>query len=202
MCTWGRCPTPCQVHGSVGAVYPVRSLFPGGPAPPQAQGDTRRDNNTGLGQLSSSGVSSRSNYRSLPVRTGLDAPGGRGMPGGWSLLACPVPSPLPSVPSKRRILGCVPWRPGIRACAAGIVLPRPWLPKAAGRSPPCPEPPAELFPRPRRTRAPALYRARPAVCGALSPGRTSSGSDPGNLEAPLPLLRFCPSSLLSAFLSG
>ena len=35
-----------------------------------------------------------------------------------------------------------------------------------------------------------------------SPGCTSSISDPGNLEAPLPLLWFCWVSLLSAFPSG
>ena len=32
-CTWGSCPAPCQVQGSVGVVYPVRPLFPGSPAP-------------------------------------------------------------------------------------------------------------------------------------------------------------------------
>lgn len=58
------------------AVYPMRPLFPGGPNPFQAQGDTRRDNTIGNGQLSSPGVSSRSNYRSSQsVLTGLDAPG-------------------------------------------------------------------------------------------------------------------------------
>ena len=35
--------------------------------------------------------------------------------------------------------------------------------------------------------------------GALSPGHTSFASDLGRLEAPLPLLWFCPSSLLSDF---
>ena len=27
MCTWGSCPASCHVHGSVGAVYPVRPLL-------------------------------------------------------------------------------------------------------------------------------------------------------------------------------
>ena len=59
VCIWGSCPSP---PGSVGAVNPVRPPYPGGPAPFQAQGDTRKNNTTGSGQLSSSGVSSRSNY--------------------------------------------------------------------------------------------------------------------------------------------
>ena len=36
----------------------------------------------------------------------------------------------------------------------------------------------------------------------LSPPRTPSVGDSGRLEAPLLLPQFCPSSLLSAFLSG
>ena len=48
-------------------------LFPGSPAPSQAQSITRR-NNSGSGLPSCPGVSSRSNYHSLPVCTGLDAP--------------------------------------------------------------------------------------------------------------------------------
>ena len=31
----GSFPTPCQVHNSVGDVYPVSPLFPGGPDPPR-----------------------------------------------------------------------------------------------------------------------------------------------------------------------
>ena len=65
---------PCQVHVSVGAIYPVRPLVPGSSAQSQAQGDTRR-NNSDSGKLSSPGVSSSSNYHSLPVHRGLDAPG-------------------------------------------------------------------------------------------------------------------------------
>ena len=57
----GDLPCPLPLHVSVGAVYPVRPLFPGGPAPFQAHGDTRRNNHTASGQLSSPGVSSCSN---------------------------------------------------------------------------------------------------------------------------------------------
>ena len=35
MCSWESCPAPCQVHGSVGAVYPVSPLFPGAPFHPR-----------------------------------------------------------------------------------------------------------------------------------------------------------------------
>lgn len=58
----GELPVPCLVHRSVGAVYPVRPLFPGGHAQSKAQGDTRRNNHTGGGQVPSPGVSSHSNY--------------------------------------------------------------------------------------------------------------------------------------------
>ena len=64
---------PHRVPGSVGAVYPVRPLFLGGP-PLSGTGDTRRNNTAGGGQLSSPGVSSPSNYRSLLVHRGVDAP--------------------------------------------------------------------------------------------------------------------------------
>ena len=69
-------------------------------------------------------------------------------------------------------------------------------------SPLCLEPPPELLPKPRRSRAPVLYHTWPMVCGALSPGGTSSVSDPGRLEAPLPFLGFCPSSLQASFPPG
>ena len=96
----GEVPRPLQVHGSVGAVYPVRPLLPGSPAPSQAQGDTRRNNNSGGGQLSSPRVSSRSNYRSLPVRRDLDAlgEGGADLHSSWpqaaeaSSVSCVLPA--------------------------------------------------------------------------------------------------------------
>ena len=64
VCTWGICPTPYLMHGSVRALYPVRPLGPGSLGPSQAQGDTRRNKNSGRGQLSCPGVSSISNYHS------------------------------------------------------------------------------------------------------------------------------------------
>ena len=66
------CPLPgAQLRG---AVYSMKPLFPGGPALSQAQNETRR-NNTDGSLLSRPGVSFHSNYHSLPVRRGLDAPG-------------------------------------------------------------------------------------------------------------------------------
>ena len=57
---------------------------------------------------------------------------------GASLLSCALPSP--PVPRERRILGCVPWRPGFR----GLPLEsRSWA-----AQPPPREPPPELLPRP------------------------------------------------------
>ena len=102
------------VHSSVGAVYPVRPLFPGGPTPCQAQGDTMRNNNTDGGQPSTSRIRSHSHYYSLPVHTGLDAPragdadlhsletpGGRRFPS----VLCPLRLRLSW--EERRFLGCV-----------------------------------------------------------------------------------------------
>ena len=56
----GELPSPQWVPGSVGAVYPVMPLFPGSPTLYQAQSDTRKNNHTDGGQLSSPEVSSRS----------------------------------------------------------------------------------------------------------------------------------------------
>ena len=67
-------PPPHQLPGSVGAADPMRPLFPDGPALSQAQGDSRRENNTGSGQLFNSGVSSCSDFHSLPVHRVLGAP--------------------------------------------------------------------------------------------------------------------------------
>ena len=130
MYTWGCCHALCQVHGSMGAVYPVRHLFPGSPAPSQTQGDTSRDNHTSRGQLSSFGVSSHSNYGSLPVCTGLGAPctgalicTAWGCPeAGDSSLSCVLPTSV----CPGAIAGC--WAVslgtlGSEAYTPGIVLP-------------------------------------------------------------------------------
>ena len=192
---------PARCTGSVGAIYPVRPLVPGGPT------STRQRVTPGGTTLA---VASSPAVESAPAVTttalSLQRPGCS--PGGvrrsaqlgpalrQELPRCPVSSLPPPVPGggERRILGCVPRALGSGACAAGIMLLGPGLPKAAGHSPLHPEPPPELLPRPRRPCAPALYHALPRD--------TSSVSDPGNLGASLPLLWFCPGSLLSAFPSG
>ena len=179
----------------------MRPLFPGAPAPSLAQGDTRRNNTTGSGQLSSSGVRTPSNHPQLPVHTGLDVPGGRGV------LICTVwgargqESPRCPVSQGERRIPAV--SPGARGLRCWDRAPGPRLPKATGRSPLRPEPPPDprLLPEaPPGMLWPFTELVR-GVWGAL-PGRTSPVSDPGSLEAPLPLLRSCPISLLSTFCPG
>ena len=153
MCTWGSCPSPCQVHGSVVAVYPVRPFFPGGATLSQAHGDTRRNKYIGGGQPSSSGVSYHSNYCSLPVCTGPDAPGDRRCLSAQFGGTCRQESahcPLPSLPPL--VLGASAGWPavppgtlGSKPCAAGIVLPN-----VARHSPLLPELLPELLPRRHR----------------------------------------------------
>ena len=158
----GEMPHPHRVPGSVGAVDSVRPLFPGGPAPSRAQDDTRR-NTPDSSQLPSPGVSSHSNYHSLPVRRGLDALSG----GGGGVLTCTArgrgdrsilvvlrPPHLCLSRGESRILGCVPGALGSGAFAAVIAFLGPQLPKAAGCSPLHLEP--ELLPRPSSWHTPAL----------------------------------------------
>ena len=117
----GELAHPCQLHSSVGAVSPVRPLLAGSPAQSQAQGDIRRKNNSGGGQLSSPGVSSSSKYHCLPVRRSLDTPGLRGAdlrsswpPSGSRVLAVLCPPGLRLSRGECRIMDCVrsaPWDP-------------------------------------------------------------------------------------------
>ena len=117
----GGCPTPRWVPGSVGAGYPVRPLFPDGPTPSQAHGVTRRNNTTGGSQLSSPGVSSRSNHRSSLSTLAWMLPGCRGAltctalgrPGaGASSLSCVHLPPPPPVPGGSGLCPPAPWAPG------------------------------------------------------------------------------------------
>ena len=117
--TWGHCPAPCQVHGSVGAVYHLRPQFPGCPALFQAQGDTARNNPTVGVQLSSPGVRSHSNYCSFQSALAWMFPGAGALTcTAWGLLApgasslsCALPASA-SPKGEHRILCCVPWCPG------------------------------------------------------------------------------------------
>ena len=158
MCATGGASAPCQVPGSVGAVYPVRPLFPGGPAPTQAQGDTGRNNKTGGGQVSSSGVSSRGNYYSSQSTLSWMLWGqgtlictARGHPAaGASSLSCAL---LTSA--------CVPQHPGTQGLHRWNHTPRAAQPLRA-------EPQSELLPRPCGARAPALFQLGPP-CVVRSP---------------------------------
>ena len=195
----GELPGSLSGAGSVGAVFPVRPLFPGGPAPSQAQGDIRRNKHTGGGQLSSPRVRSSSNSHSSQSAGAWMLRGGGanlhslGVPRRQERPRCPLSSRPPPVPGGVQDPGlCTPCALGSGFCAAGIALPglpplEP-IPHSCSRGPP----PA----------APALYHAWPPGCAALYPGRTFSVSDPGNLGSPLPLLQYCPGSPLSASLSG
>ena len=176
---------PLLGAGLSGSCLAMRPLFLGSPNPSQAQRDSRRDNNTGRGQVSISGVSSRSNYQDLPVCTGLYAlaAGGAdlhssGAPGGWRVLGVVCPPCLHLSGVRAGLLAVSSGALGSGACAAGITFLGPRLLKAAEHSPSCPEPPPELLPWPCCVCVPALYQALHEVCGVLFPGRrTSSISD-------------------------
>ena len=137
------------LRSSVGAVYSVRPLFPGSPAPSQAQGDTRRNNPTGGGQASSSGVSSCSNYSSLPVHTGLGAPRAGpalqswGAPSSRRVPAVLGPPHLCLSRQECRTGGCVPGCPGIWGlCCWNRALGRATTPEGSRVQPPPPGAPA------------------------------------------------------------
>ena len=201
----GELPCSPTGAGSVGAGYPMRALSPGGPTPSQAHGDTRRNNSTGGSQLPSLGVSSHSNYHSLPVHTGLDALGVGALTTAWGPQQqerphCPGPSRLHLSWGKCRIPAVSPGilDPGpapLESCSRGCGSQRQQGTAPSTRSPHLTH---RLLPEAPPGSSSPLLRSAHGVWGAL-PGRTSSISDPGNLEAPLPLLRSCPSSLLSAF---
>ena len=146
----------------MGALYPVRPLFSGGPTPSQAQSDTRRDNNTGLGQLSSSGVSSHSNYHSLPVCSGLDAPGaGDADLHSLDLLSCALLASIcPQGSTGSWAVSA--WHPGIWGLCCWNRAPRAAA-KAVGCSPLCVELPPEFLSRPHWVRSSPL----PSLAGGL-----------------------------------
>ena len=113
--------------------------------------------------------------------------------GGRSVLAVLCPPGFCLSQGERRILGCVPQCPGLRGLRCWN-----WAPGAA-QPPPCG---AAVGAAAGDPGAPALSGARPAVCGALSPGRSFSVSAPGSLRASLPLLGSCPRSVQAPFHSG
>ena len=169
MCVYlGELPRPLPGAWLSGICLSCESPVPWQPTPSQTLGDTGRNNHTGGHQLSSSGVSSCSNYHSLPVHTGLDAPGDRGqlsaqLAGAWRQdhPCSPVPSSPPPVLGGVQDCGLCPL--GILefwACVAPWaveLLLGLWVLNAAGRSPLCLEPQPELLLRPCWAHVPALY---------------------------------------------
>ena len=127
---------PCPLLGArlSRSCLPLEASVPWWPRLSQAQRDTRRNNNTDGGQVSSPGVRPCINYSSLPVCTGLGIPGaGMGAlictacraPSGRRFLTvlCPICLCL-SGGGECRIRGCVcsvPWDPGsvLLECCAG-----------------------------------------------------------------------------------
>ena len=134
------------------------------------------------------------NYHSLPVRIGLGVPRAAeytdlhslgGLVVGESLRPrCPVSSLPPPVLGVAQDPGLCPLCPGIRGLRCWNLIPGPRLLKAAGHSPfpLSPHLANWLLPRPHQERSSPLPRS----CTLLR--ATSSVSDPGRLEAPLPLL--------------
>ena len=132
------------VHVSVRAVYPEAPV-PWRPTPSQAQSATRRNTTTGEGQLSSSRVSSHSNYYSLPVALAwmLLGSGGAdlhslGAPSGRTVLTVLCPPPLHLSRGKHRILSCVHSGPGIRGLCCWNSAPRAEAPEGSRAQLPLP----------------------------------------------------------------
>ena len=167
MCTWGSCPRP---------VYPGTPLVPGGPAPSQAQGDTRRT--SALAAASSPALESAPSVTT--TAPSLQGPGcTRGSAGAlicrvwghrvarhFSLSWAPPHLHLPrgdagswAVPA-----GAL----GSGACAPGITLPgcSPRGPQGAAPSIQSPHLTDHLLPG----HVPALYGDRPTVWSSLSLG--------------------------------
>ena len=112
-----------------GSCLSCEAPVPWAPRPSQAQGDTRRNNKTVLSQPSSPGVSSCSNYHSLPVCIGLDSPGmgGAGLHSSGSpvaeasSLSCALPASV-CPPGSAGSWSVSPGALGSGAFATGIAL--------------------------------------------------------------------------------
>ena len=137
------------------------------------------------------GVSSRSNYRSFPVRRGLDAPGvgapictAQGRPAaGASSLSCALLAS--TCPRGSAGSGCVPRCPGLRGLHCWNCAPRAAQPPPRSRRLSYSQSPAGQALQPFTALSPRGVAHSP-------PGRPSSVSAPGTLRASLPLLGSCP----------
>ena len=155
--------------------------------------------------------SSLCKYRSLPVRTGLDAPGGPRSYTGVHGLGCTqrqdsscCPAPSPPGPGEGRIAGfACPGTLGSRP--RGPTLLGPPLLKGTGSATSTWSRPPNPRASPKCPGGQRLSGPLPILDGSVRwapplPG-PSSYSDSGRREASLPLLQFCAISLLSTFLS-
>ena len=133
---------PVLVHGSVGAVYPVRPLFPDGPAPPKdtvTQGGT-----TPLAVASSPALESAPTVTPVaPSRHWPRCSGGGGTDlHSWGNAPQQEHPPVLCPPhlllsrGDHRILGCVPQCPGIRGLCCWNPAPGSGSRRQQGTAPP------------------------------------------------------------------
>ena len=169
-----------------GAWLSVICLSCEAPAKSQVQGGTKRNNNSGGGQLSSSGVSSRGNCHSSQSA------------GTWMLWgrAKDLHSSGPAPAAGASLLPCVllasacpggsalSWAPAPRASRPALLESRSMVtqPPPGGDST---RAPSSCSQAPRGTRCSPLGSSA-AGCGALSPGCRSSVGVPGSLLASPP----------------
>ena len=139
----GELPRPLPGARLNGSCFTCETSLPWQPHLSQAQGDNRRNNNTGAAS------SPALEYQSLPVHTGLDAPGVGGadlyslwVPGGRRVLAVLCHPHLCLSWGECSILGCVPWSPGIQGLRCWNLAPGPGAPEGSRAQPPPPRGPA------------------------------------------------------------
>ena len=185
VCVPGGDALPPGGCGLSGSSLPCEAPVPWWPHLSRVHSDTRRNNTTGGGQLSSPGVSSPSNYHSSQsagawMLWGWGPPicTARGPPvAGPSSLSCALPASACPGEGGGGSWAMSPGALGSRTCAAGIVFPGP--PKTAGRSPlswSCPLTNWLLPETPRGALQPFTPRLR---CVGRSPPVHLLCSDPG-----------------------
>ena len=177
------------------------------PAQSQVQGDTRRNNHSGGGQLSNSGISFCFNYCISQLAGNLDALGmggadlhSSGPPGGWSVLTILGPLGLRLSQGKCRILDCVPQLPlalgpaPLESCSQGHTAPSSCRAAASLVMQAAPENALATGSSPLGSLACSVWSTLPGVQVPVSV--------PGSLRASPPLLGSCPSSLGAPFHLG
>ena len=118
----GELPHPLPGVGLSGSCLSCKAPVTWWPCPSKAHGDTRRNNPTGRGQLSSPGMSSCNNYHSSQS-AGAWIPQGQGASGGRGVLAVLCPPGFHLSQAECRILGCFASALESGASVSGIMLP-------------------------------------------------------------------------------